>query len=123
MAKCRYKVGLLNLRDCGSEAETQCATCNRPVCGEHLRHAQDGTVQCLECFSEGLPEGSAADRGVDRLRYRRSIYGHSHYHPYYMGRGPRYGHDDYDTFDDTECGTSTDCGDEERVEASDFQDS
>jgi hypothetical protein len=121
MGKCRFKIGLLNLRDCGNDAIYQCGECNRPICSHHFKEAAGGIKLCLECHASKLPEGAAADEDVNRLRYRNSIYHAAHYRPYYFDHGPSYGLDDYESFEDGE-GTETETESEE-LSQSHFQDS
>ncbi len=123
MPKCKYKVGLLNLQDCGKEGVTVCASCNRPVCGAHSKIFEKSTL-CMECFVNKVPDKD--DKAVDdesrAARRRNLIYGAAAFHPYYFGTGRRYAHDDYTYFDDTYDSTRDAVGKEE-VEPSDFQES
>ncbi|MBP7735137.1 MAG: hypothetical protein KA369_04115 [Spirochaetes bacterium] len=123
MAKCKYKVGLLNLQDCGKESIYVCASCNRPVCGLHGKVHENNTL-CLECYVNKVPdqEGAAGDADYRTARRRSLIYGAAAFHPYYFGSGRRYGYDDYTYFDDN-YNMSRDAAGKEEVESKDFQES
>ncbi|HOT46686.1 MAG TPA: hypothetical protein PLM53_10795 [Spirochaetota bacterium] len=128
MAKCKYKVGLLNLQDCGKEGVTVCASCNRPVCGAHSRIHERSTL-CLECFVNKVPEqkdkgpGPGEDAEYRAARRRNLIYGATAFHPYYFGRSRSYGYDDYTYFDDTYAAAGDPVAGKEEIEPADFQES
>ena len=46
--KCRAKVGMLVISECGRAASANCSLCGRPVCGRHKCTSSRGTV-CPEC--------------------------------------------------------------------------
>lgn len=121
MPKCRYKVGLLNLQDCGKEGVNVCASCNRPICGAHSKILEQKTL-CLECYVNTAPEKDdvAGDEEFGAARRRNRIYQTRGFHPYYYGSGRRYGNDDYNNFDDD---YKPDTDGKEDVEPSDFQES
>lgn len=123
MPKCKYKVGLLNLQDCGKEGVAACSSCNRPVCGAHSRVSAQGTL-CLECYINKVPEqkGETGDPEYLAARRRSMIYHAAAFHPYYFGAGRRYGYDDYTYFDDDYDQDGVAAGKED-VEPGDFQES
>lgn len=119
--KCKYKVGLLNLQDCGAENAIPCGDCGRPVCAAHYRQAQDKMV-CLECFTKQMPGDKpyvGQDETIRNAFWRRSMYSGG-YRPYYYGHGVMYGNDDYEYFDQR---TRTGGDEQEEIEPKDFQDS
>ncbi len=127
MAKCKYKVGLLNLQDCGKEGVAVCASCNRPVCGAHSRIHEKSTL-CLECFVNKVPEkdDKSGDPDYRAARRRNLIYGAAGaaaFHPFYFGRSRSYGYDDYTYFDDTYAAAGNTVAGKEEIEPSDFQES
>ncbi len=126
MAKCKYKVGLLNLQDCGKEGVTACASCNRPICGAHSKIFEKSTL-CLECYVNKVPgkDDMTGDAEYRAARRRNMIYGAAGaaaFHPFYFGRSRSYGYDDYTYFDDT-TNVPRDFAGKEEVEPSDFQES
>lgn len=127
MAKCKYKVGLLNLQDCGKEGTHVCPACNRPVCGAHSR-ILGAEILCLECFVNKAPadKGITGDAEYQTARRRNLIYGAAGaaaFHPFYFGRSRSYGYDDYTYFDDTYTDAGENVAGKEEVEPSDFQES
>lgn len=120
--KCKYKVGLLNLQDCGVENAIPCGECGRPVCTAHYRQSQDRMV-CLECFTKQMPNQpyTGTDSSIRNALWRQSMYSGG-FRPYYYGHGPRYGNDDYDNFD-RRSRVNDDGVEDEEIDAKDFQDS
>ena len=108
MEKCRYKIGILNLRDCNADATAQCSNCARPVCARHGKEREyKGGFMCLECSldldkgkkSAGKEDASASGDESLAMR-RREIYQNSGYHhPFYFGASGLYGGDDYRAFE------------------------
>jgi len=102
MATCAARRGFLTLHDCGSPAATNCSSCHRPICSEHLS-PRSGFTQCLDCFARGASQDPAGpqptaegDYDADwSAGYRRSYYGTTHYRPIYSGYSTAY-YDDYD---------------------------
>jgi hypothetical protein len=48
MNECAAQRGFLMFRNCGNPATSECGTCGRPMCSEHLA-ASSGFTTCLDC--------------------------------------------------------------------------
>jgi hypothetical protein len=107
MAKCSLKRGFFILRNCSSRADSTCSKCNRPVCPDHYKLQEGGSVVCLDCF--GKQENSVKSKSYGKgkqvalLKEREDVYGYRHvyygrglYHPIYIGDYYDDYYDDYD---------------------------
>jgi len=118
MARCRHKIGLLSLRDCGNPVVGLCVDCNRPVCDKHMKDTDRGTV-CLECFTQNLEDQEMSGEAA-RVYHRRTYYHSTGYYPYYYGHSLRYGDDDYRYFD---AEPASNIDHDQDIDPEDFQDS
>jgi len=99
MARCSFKKGLLNLRDCGEPAEDYCSQCNRPICRQHIRQMEGAESGCLcpECAAKFVD--GKVDQEAWYATNRRRFYHNSGYFPIYFGHQQRYGDEEYRYFD------------------------
>jgi hypothetical protein len=122
MANCTARRGFLTLHDCGNPASTNCVSCSRPICSEHLS-PRSGFTQCLDCFARGASQDPAAAKATAddeydpewSAGYRRSYYG-SGYRPIYSGYYGSTYYDDYDvrSFDAGASHDAADVDDDDR---------
>jgi hypothetical protein len=114
MNTCQARRGFLTLRDCGAPSSTNCDSCQRPMCTEHLASAS-GYTACLDCYAKGHPADAATGTdGEWAYGYRSRYYSAYGYSPFYSGRTV---YTDYDTrsFDDDVNIGATDDDDVERA--------
>lgn len=137
MEKCRYKVGILNLRDCGADAPGLCGSCSRPVCMRHGKGVagREG-IFCPECrldLEKGGKQGQPVDGDENLAMQRRSMYHSSGYsRPFFFGAPGVYGSDDYRAFESSAAPAGgadeggldeEDPGRKKKIKGTDFQDS
>ena len=130
MPGCKFKIGLLNLRDCKQPVSAHCGSCNRPICSEHSRSSEDENTLCLECYAQQAPE-KESDDDVSYVEQRRDIYETSGFHGVYFGHTmTHYGSDDYEvfetdagSFDEYDGDASEDDFSADTLSPEDFQDS
>ncbi len=102
MPGCKFKIGLLNLRDCKKPVSAHCRSCNRPICSEHGRAYKDKSAKsalCLECDARQSHE-NGQNEYLSRVRQRQDIYASSGFYGFYFGHSTtRYERDDYESFE------------------------
>jgi hypothetical protein len=92
MATCTAQKGFFTLRGCPNPAVSNCASCGKPTCAEHLSPAT-GFTMCLDCAArqqQGAPTDKAAlnpnAQSYDSdwaYRYRTHYYTSYGYSPLY----------------------------------------
>ncbi len=128
MPGCKFKIGLLNLRDCKKRVSAHCRSCNRPICSKHARTYKDKRVLCLECYSYKAPANEQDEEYLSSVRQRQDVFESSGFHGFYLGHTHvRYGRDDYESFetdaDEFEAYDDAAFSSEDDISQADFQDS
>lgn len=127
MARCRHKLGLLSLRDCGIEQETNCSECGKPVCKNHYRTHEEKPF-CIECYLKIKKNSKDIDQDNDlqQERIRNSYYHQYAFIPFYRtGYYNDYDDDyesDYESFD-SDIDDEIEYEYDDDIEIDDFQDS
>jgi len=94
--RCQERAGFLFDHPCESEAQSECARCQREICKVHVRSVEKEQL-CTSCARKILQK-----RGPSRTTRRRGMrasdpyfYGTYHYQGYRSYRRGRWGHSHY----------------------------
>ena len=98
VSKCKAKVGMLILRDCGELASEKCASCGIPICLDHMTNLPGKGLVCPNC-ADSDPD-TADKHPFSRTRRRRHYHSHYGYSPYYYGHHRYYSDSDRRSVED-----------------------
>jgi hypothetical protein len=81
MNECAAQRGFLMFRNCGNPATSECSTCGRPMCAEHLA-ASTGFSSCLDCAARRPGDAWNATEGREwAYGFRNNFYRVARYAP------------------------------------------